>query len=88
MSGAYAGKINNAGIPNLTGRFISSDDNGPTTPIGVFYVSGNAPATETGGESFSKYISIDASRASNIYGGSTTVMPNSINLPIVIYLGK
>ena len=88
VSRAYAGKINNAGIPNMTGRFISSDDNNGAIVTGVFYVSGNAPATETGGEAYSKYISMDASKASNVYGNSTTVMPASINIPAIIYLGS
>lgn len=32
-------------------------------------------------------MTIDASRNSILYGRSTTVMPNSIQLPIIMYLG-
>ena len=32
-------------------------------------------------------LDIDASRSNPLYGSSTTVMPESINLPVILYLG-
>ena len=32
-------------------------------------------------------LDIDASRSNPLYGSSTTVRPESINLPVILYLG-
>ena len=82
-----AGTHNAAGIPNATGAFPSGGylDSGYIT--GVFFAtsSNNRP---DGGKKATQNIAIDLSRASDDYGGSDTVMPSSINQPIILYLGR
>lgn len=83
---AGAGTHNAAGIPNATGAFPSGGylDSGYIT--GVFFATSNNSRPD-GGNVRTQNIAIDLSRASNVYGGSDTVMPASINQPIIIYLG-
>ena len=56
------------------------------TKTGACYASGNAV---TQGHAYQvESTCIDASRCSSIFGASTTVMPESVNLLCIIYLGK
>lgn len=84
---AEAGTHNHAGIPNATGAFPSGGylDSGYVT--GVFFTSSSNNRPD-GGNKATKNIAIDLSRASDVYGGSDTVMPSSINQPSILYLGR
>ena len=89
-----AGGYNAPGLPNITGDgawFLM----GLTTNLQEFsgallgkkvktvqtHVSGSAASNPSG-------IAIDASRSNAIYGSSATVMPPSINIPVILYLGR
>ena len=89
-----AGGYNAPGLPNITGDgawFLM----GLTTNLQEFsgalmgkkvktvstHVSGSAASNPTG-------IAIDASGSNAIYGASATVMPPSINIPVILYLGR
>ena len=87
MGEAEAGTHNHAGIPNATGAFPSGGylDSGYVT--GVFFTSSSNNRPD-GGNKATKNIAIDLSRASDVYGGSDTVMPSSINQPSILYLGR
>ncbi len=86
------GRYNEAGLPNITGRFLAaiSSGNSSYAPTGAFYVQD--PNGKEDGYGSSKYlqpfIGIDASRSSSIYGNSTTVQPQSTNVFIYYKVGN
>ena len=85
-SASAAKQAKAAGLPNITGTFISVDDNGPVTPSGAFYIYNNLGYyTGGGGGNSEPKIGFDASRCSSIYGKSTTVQPNAYT---VMYIMK
>lgn len=70
-----------AGLPNITGRFLAySWETGAGT--GAFYSNIDNPNTVGGNNSNRNWcaFNFDASRSSNIYGGSTTVQPPAISI--------
>lgn len=75
------GVINEAGLPNITGKFSA-----PTSRDRAPYEEGAFYGTDGGGEgegdqgSYGRNIHLDASRSSSIYGNSNTVTPR--NLPV------
>lgn len=95
-----AGGYNAPGLPNIQG--VSSGDNGLTTHVlsigpvwtGPMRVGYNL---ESAGEVYERRanpyeglyggMQFDASRANAIYGASPTVMPPSVNVPCITYLG-
>ena len=91
---AGAGGYNAPGLPNITGTFghFAQQDKGVTAAE----CTGAFKSLLAGG--FGGYGTLykdapfdgcilDASLANSIYGASNTVMPASVNLPIVFYLG-
>ena len=98
--GGNAGGYNAPGLPNIQG--VSSGDNCLTTHVlsigsvwtGPLRVGYNL---ESAGEVYERRanpyeglyggMQFDASRANAIYGASQTVMPASINLSVILYLG-
>lgn len=81
------GKFNVAGLPGITG---SIEDTGTSIINGSgafrsFYSSGHweGSVIENGTDSFD----FDASRSSAIYGASDTVMPESVDVTMALYLG-
>ena len=96
-----AGGYNAPGLPNIQG--VSSGDNCLTTHVlsigpvwtGPLRVGYNL---ESAGEVYERRanpyeglyggMEFDASRANAIYGASPTVMPASVNLPVILYLGN
>ena len=57
---------------------------------GAFYLTGvnvflNA---ETGYVDCIENLHIDAARSSSIYGNASTVIPNSVSIAVIIYLGS
>ena len=95
--GSNTGATNKPGVPNLTGTITS------TTPYVSYFVTVagsdgvfdwttasriNLVANTSGGRSQSlDELSFDASNSSSLYGASSTVMPASVNQPLIIYLG-
>ena len=80
------GRTIEAGLPNIVGEFIGSDDNvvgqevvGWTSGAFRAYV-GNDNAIADGGPGREKHVTFDASRSNSIYGNSDTVTPPSIGL--------
>ena len=89
-----AGAYSPAGLPDLAGS-LTAQTNG-ASPIyvgsGAFSVNGNSsyvPQGNTGsGAKGSLTMSFAASAYNQIFGGADTVMPSSVNQPLVIYLGR
>lgn len=88
-SAYIAGSRNEAGLPNITGVFAKcSPYSHPSS--GAFNTTSSEP---WGDVSSAKnvavdYVNMNASRSNPIYGNSTEVMPNSANIPMMIYLGR
>lgn len=90
------GTANTAGVPNIVGGWEdlhvpivevpALDKSGAITAHSVAFVNSSLSPGGTG------YVwdgvSFDASRSSAVYGRSSTVMPASVNYPIIIYLGN
>ena len=91
-SSVTAGTTNEAGLPNITGNSNDLPFESDSYPdfYGAFYDSKGYSPEVPNNPSFWENLSLgfDASRSSEIYGRSTTVMPESINSPCIIYLGK
>ena len=71
------GDLVEAGLPNITGRFLGNEWAGYDRTEGAFYNSGTADKGSEGGDSRS-LVYLDASRSSSIYGNSSTVQPQTI----------
>ena len=86
---------NAPGLPNVVGEW--SNFNVPIIsvpaplPSGAIRLlnsaNGNSTLTTGGTGYIWDGMSLEASRANFIYGGSDTVMPASVNLPVILYLG-
>lgn len=86
VQGTGAGGANAAGVPEISGGINFGVSHGAGWgafelltggSYGQMAISSNAPY----------YFGFKASRSNDIYGSSETVMPESVNIPIVIYLG-
>ena len=78
-----------AGLPNITGQVRGGKEFRVTETTGCFEStnpggSGMAPEGSYNDHGFT----IDASLSSPIYGNSDIVMPASVNVSIIIYLGR
>ena len=90
------GTANTAGVPNIVGGW--EDLHVPIVEVpapgqsGAIIANGIAFANSslsTGGTGYVwNGVNFDASRSSAVYGRSPTVMPASVNCPIIIYLGN
>ena len=66
--------------PNITGT-EKGDENPPIeTCTGAFYKAGSYSNTGAGSVSGSGILGFDASRASSLFGKSTTVQPQSVRV--------
>ena len=81
--GNSTGQSNKAGLPEITGRIIAIGN-----PSGAFSKISNTNGFTGGTSSKFTEMHFNASLANNIYGSSSTVMPDSVNMSCVIYLGK
>lgn len=72
------GDLVEAGLPNITGYFCSTDDNRLTGYVGGAFSYAGDVGTGTGGTSNETSLSFDASRSNSIYGNSNTVQPQAI----------
>ena len=82
-----AGKHNAAGLPNMTGRaagFQMTATGGALT----FVAGGMNPVYNIESIIEMYNLSVDASRSNPIFGLSDTVMPESYDTPIALYLGR
>ena len=81
------GATNSAGLPEITGN-MGAIDNDRGALKGAFYKASynvyGCPVSEWANRNPTLF---SASYSNNIYGNSSTVMPNSINIPIAVYLG-
>ncbi len=86
-----AGTYNHAGVPEISGQMDGGGYYQNAEGIGALYPSNAQPeyimSAASGFSMFNAKINILASRSSSVYGASQTVMPSSINLPIVLYMG-
>ena len=81
------------GLPNILGTFGGSDDDiigGTKVLSGAMYNTGKIYGSDGGGSNQNKapINGFSASRSSEIYGSSNTVIPGSIDLACIIYLGR
>ena len=84
-----AGQFNTSGLPNIMGDVYANS--GSWTFSGAFFTTsgtGSAKGVSSSDTSVKNKFSIDASKSNPIYGGSHTVMPPSINQPVILYLGR
>ena len=88
---------NAAGLPNLIGSvstesntasFLSNTGNLSTSGVFTATHSTRAQASLYGAGQRPSSLHFDASSSSSIYGNSNTIMPASIDLLAIIYLGK
>ena len=87
-----AGGYNAPGLPNITGK-IGTRSSG-MTHVGAFFLSLNTEGMKCG--TFVNGVTdkdiyiptLDASHSNSIYGASSTVMPPSVNVPMILYLGR
>lgn len=84
-----AGATNQPGLPHAKGQWRGGLILAGTES-GVVFASSTGQANIGGSPSsfLHAIIGIDLSRGSDIYGNSDTVMPPSINQPLVLYLGR
>lgn len=82
------GGINQAGLPNITGVFRTVDVGGVEGAEGAFYHVAQSKWLGSGSTATDLTVYLNASRCSSIYGNSNTVMPYSVNYPVMIYLGR
>ena len=78
------GQIVEAGLPNITGKFIGGNSNG--TISGAFKQDSNSVSSQEGSRYHESQMSFDASRSSPIYGKSTTVQPQTIKVRPMVQL--
>lgn len=72
-----AGTAKEAGLPNITGTFTTSDSG---TYTGAFYVNGTASSKSANNGTADDNVHFNASRSSAIYGKSSTVQPPALTM--------
>ena len=96
-----AGGYNAPGLPNITGQatavgnedgFISPGGNVAAGLVsgaiikGLQCTHGSAMSSSNYGKGYA--LGIDASKSNDVYGASSTVMPPSVDIPVILYLGR
>ena len=90
-SDAQAGGYTAPGLPGIVGTYGNVVNNAAAEGSGALYnnTSYQTPTGQgTGSPTAASSFGFDASLSNSIYGASSTVMPPSINLPTIIYLGQ
>lgn len=84
-----AGGYNAPGLPGILGKFHCWQSNQEgSAPTGAFYSKETTYAGQINANVFVPSVNgFDASRSNSIYGASTTVMPPSVNITVIFYLG-
>ena len=88
------GTYNVAGAPNILGTakgiYLTFADSSSYT--GAFsqesYGFDNRSVNHTSERNGYRILDFNANSSNEIYGNANTVMPESVNIPIVVYLGK
>ena len=81
------GATNSAGLPEITGNMGAIDNDGGIVEGAFYKASYDAYGCASSVWVNRSPILFSASRSNNIYGNSSTVMPHSVNVPAIIYLG-
>ena len=79
-----AGTKKNAGLPNITGSAANTAFWNASNSGALAFVSNGSMCSVAGSEHDQGNITIDASKSSSIYGGSTTVQPKSLTVRAII----
>lgn len=79
-----AGTKKNAGLPNITGSAANTAFWNARNSGALAFVSNGSMCSVAGSEHDQGNITIDASKSSSIYGGSTTVQPKSLTVRAII----
>lgn len=76
-------------MPNITGKVFGTKEFRISNATGCFTALDRSQSG-FGDVQSSDYhnFTLDASLSSQIYGNNDTVMPASVNTPIIVYLGK
>ena len=83
-----AGAHNGAGLPEISGKVSRAFLTLNVKTEGAFTLNDKSVGSQSGGESAISGLIFSASKSNTIYGNSPTVMPDSANQPIMIYLGR
>ncbi|WP_288956935.1 hypothetical protein [uncultured Desulfovibrio sp.] len=84
-----AGGYNAPGLPNVQGYALIHTVKGAGAGGALSFGNFEINQLHTGGADWGGvWLNIDASHSNVIYGASPTVMPPSINIPVIIYLGR
>lgn len=89
-----AGTWNAPGLPNLTGAISNIASGGgeisDSNSNSALYVSARGINSKNPGSAYGHTFQaqLDASRCNTVHGNSDTVMPPSVNQPVVVYLGR
>ena len=84
-----AGGYNAPGLPELLGGFSAYTFDAGMPWQAITSVDSGMNALTTGSSGGTRYnaFTFRASLSNTIYGASPTVMPASVNLPVILYLG-
>ena len=85
------GTVNIAGLPEIVAKYDAAGAPNWINPTGAVWFSGNTaryPQDEATAGKLPVIWNFNASRCSEVYGSSDTVMPVSVNISIAIYLGR
>lgn len=83
-----AGAYNKPGAPNISGYSSRVRKLGGSPSGAIVERTGTMNADNGDNSRAYVCIGIDASKSSSVYGASTTIMPSSVNVPVIIYLGN
>ena len=83
-----AGAHNGAGLPEISGKVSRVFLTLNAKTEGAFNLDDKSVGAQSGGESSINGLIFSASKSNTIYGNSPTVMPDSANQPLMIYLGR
>lgn len=83
-----AGAHNSAGAPEISGSIQRVFTTSQAEATGAFSFSDAWTGAQSGGGSAINALNFSASDSNDIYSNSTTIMPDSVNQPIMIYLGR
>ena len=75
-------------MPNIIGKLISARAHFDSVISGAFYRISQNSSYGTGISSNMGGFGFDASSSNSVYGNASTVIPDCVNIPCIIYLGK
>ena len=80
-----AGSVKSAGLPNITGSYVSISDSRKYTVSGALYKGDSGAYRYNTAGAYDGYgIGFDASKSNSIYGNSTTVQPPALTMRMYI----